>query len=108
MNSGEFGVRPAGWELSESEIAATYGPLIQGAVAAFGTDHSYLVDMAEHASLIEYKRLLWRARTEASSRLKGSSPSPERVKQEAFLLLDQWGVKAPSRLTRRKRSTALL
>ena len=105
MGNGEFGLSPARWELSETEIVATYGPLIQGAVAAFGNDHSYLVDMTEHASLIEYKRQLWKARTEASTKLKRSNDllDPESVREAAYVILAQWGVRQPSKLSRGSR-----
>lgn len=110
MTSTEFEVAPARWELSESEIIEAYGPLIQGAIAAFGQDSSYLVDMAEHASQIVYKRRLWQARTEANNRLKGTNPDSETVKETAAAILDEWGVRQPtrfSRTTRRRRASVL-
>lgn len=99
-------------ELSDDEILTAYGPLIQRAVAAFETDPSYLVDMAEHATLIEYKRSLWRARTEAAQQLRNqqaAKPEPEAVRELAGALLKQWGVLAPGKFskgTRRPRSSA--
>lgn len=110
MTSLDFS--PATIELSENEIFSAYGSFIQGAVAAFARDPSYLVDMAEHATLIEYKRLLWRARTEASAQLKAQlkeKPTPDDVRSLAAELLKQWGVSAPgkfSRGSRRRRSEA--
>jgi len=101
--------RPASRELTDGEIRQRYGSLIQRAVSAFGSDPSYLVDMAEHASLIEYKRQLWKARSLATERLNGSASSePGVVRDMALAILGEWGVYPPSRLSRgsrRKKST---
>lgn len=53
---------PSSSELSEVEIRRDFGGLIEGAMQAFQHDPSYIVDMAEHASLIAYKRALWEVR----------------------------------------------
>lgn len=55
---------PAHSELTDIEIRRDYGALIEDAVSAFQYDPSYLIDMAEHASLIAYKRALWEVRME--------------------------------------------
>ena len=104
-----LGLAPAHAELSSDEINTVYGPLIQRAVTAFGSDLSYLVDMAEHATLIEYKRLLWKARVEAANNLRSKQddpsirPDPDDVRQAAAALLLQWGVSAPSKFSRGSR-----
>lgn len=53
---------PSATELNEVEIRRDFGGLIEGAMQAFQHDPSYIVDMAEHASLIAYKRALWEVR----------------------------------------------
>lgn len=50
-------------ELSDEQLVSRYGSFMQGAVAAFQADPSYLVDMAEHANTIAYKRAVCDAKT---------------------------------------------
>lgn len=51
-------------ELSAEELVDRYHELMMKALAAFSQDPSYLIDMAEHGSLITYKRRLWAVRME--------------------------------------------
>lgn len=55
---------PAHSEMTELEIRRDYAVLLEDALDAFEHDPSYLIDMAEHASLIAYKRSLWEVRME--------------------------------------------
>jgi hypothetical protein len=88
---------PAQSELTDIEIRRDYGALIESAVSAFQYDPSYLIDMAEHASLIAYKRALWEVRMEVQ-------------RQEGFAkqsmideLLIARGIRPPAKLSRGSR-----
>lgn len=88
-------------DLSENEILLLrYGGLVWDAVAAFGADPHYLVDMAEAANLIEYKRSLWQAKSEATQQAK----EPEQVKELTGSIMRARGIVPPR--SRRRRATA--
>lgn len=53
--------------LSPSEIAESFADRVRAGLKAFASDVSYIVDMAEHASLIAYKRALYEIRNEAQA-----------------------------------------
>ena len=74
-------------ELSPAQIIDVYGGLIKRATTAFTTDLSYVVEMAERSSLIEYKHRLWQIRTEVDC-------DDEREK-----LLRDRGITPPARLS---------
>lgn len=75
-------------ETHEHELLRDLGPLLWDAIAAFGRDLTYFVDMSEAANLIEYKRQLWKARTEAVRR----ATHPDEVKGLTEIILTEWGV----------------
>lgn len=54
-----------GAELDENEVRGRYGDRIERGLQGFARDPSYFVDMAEHGSLIAYKRSLYSVRREA-------------------------------------------
>lgn len=98
--SGRVGTfAPAERELNETEIRRDYGALLAGAVSAFEHDPSYLVDMAEHASLIAYKRALWEVRMEAQRAARDGECLEEVI---AEMMRDR-GIVAPARLSRGSR-----
>ncbi len=51
-------------ELTPVQLRSKYQTLIERALAAFCQDPSYIIDMAEHGSLIKYKKNLWAVRME--------------------------------------------
>lgn len=53
--------------LTDEQIEQRYGELLKDARTAFLEDPSYLVDIAEHSSLIAYKRKLWDVRMEVAA-----------------------------------------
>lgn len=64
-------------ELNEDQLLDRYGPLVWEALCSFTMDPSYLATMAESANLIEYRRDLWSARSEAVA----LADTPEQVKE---------------------------
>jgi hypothetical protein len=80
-------------ELSEEDLLLRYGGLIWSAVSAFGTDPSYLGDMAAAAGQITYKRALWDARSEAVRQAN----SPEEVRGLTLEIMASRGVQTPQR-----------
>lgn len=52
-------------ELSPTQLDIQYGGLLNKALIAFTQDPSYLIDIAEHGSLIKHKKRLWAVRMEA-------------------------------------------
>lgn len=51
-------------ELTAEQLIEKYHDLMMKALAAFSQDPAYLIDMAEHGSLITYKKRLWAVRME--------------------------------------------
>lgn len=100
--AGAGSVIPASGELSASEINGRYGVLMRDAVSAFKDDPSYLVEMAESAALLRYKRQMWEARVEA----RKESRDKEQVREITMRIMHERGVHPPARSTRRKRSKA--
>lgn len=89
-------------ELPENEVfLLRYGGLLWDAISAFGQDPSYLVDMAEAANLIEYKRKLWKAKSEALQLAK----EPNEVKELTGSIMRERGV-VPPRSRRRRAAVA--
>ena len=85
-------------ELPENEVLLLrYGDLLWSAVSAFGQDPSYLVDMAEAANLIEYKRNLWQAKSEALRQAK----EPDQVKELTGTIMRERGIYPPQGRRRR-------
>ena len=60
-------------EPDETELLLKHGALLWEANIAFTEDAGYLIEMVEHATLIEYKRNLWLARRDAKT--KAESPN---------------------------------
>ncbi len=51
-------------ELSTKQLDQEYGNLLSAVLGAFSHDPSYLIDIAEHGSLIKHKKRLWAVRME--------------------------------------------
>lgn len=60
--------QPAQQALSEVEIRDRFGPLIESAFEEFRSDPSYLIDMAQSAASIAYRRDMDQARADALER----------------------------------------
>lgn len=86
-------------ELSGAQILTRLGKTISASLTAFREDPSYLVDMAEHAGLISYKRDLWKIRGEAQ-RERRAGISDEPMEELIRHKMDARGVKQPPRLSR--------
>lgn len=95
-------ITPAEKELSETEIDARYGVLMRDAVSAFKDDPSYLVEMAESAALLRYKRQMWEARVEAQKECRDK----EQVRELTQRIMAERGIYPPARSNRRRRKAA--
>ncbi len=95
-------ILPADCELSDSEISARYGVLMEDAVSAFMADPNYIVEMAESAALLRYKREMWQARTEASQ----ETSCKETIRERTTQIMEERGIHPPIRTSKRKRERA--
>ncbi len=94
-------LNPAEGELSEEEIERQYGTLMQSAVSAFRDDPSYVIDMAEAAAVVKYKRTLSESRLEALRHTQDR----EEVKQITQNIMESKGYAEPVRFPKRQTRT---
>lgn len=95
-------ITPAEGELSDEEISKRYGVLMENAVSAFQADPNYIVEMAESAAQLRYKREMWQARTEAAQQ----TSCKEEIRELTLSKLEARGVHPPVRSSKRKRDRA--
>jgi hypothetical protein len=59
-------------ELSDDELKSMFSALLTEGITAFAVDPTYLVDMAENAQLLKYKKDLWAARMEVTRAVRAA------------------------------------
>ena len=91
-------ITPAEGELTDDEIEQRYGTLLRGAVSAFRDDPSYIIDMAESASMLRYKRELNLARQSAATQ----TDDKEEIAQIAQQIMEERGLFPPQRSVKKR------
>lgn len=85
-------------ELSDDEIKAGFGNLLDSALLCYIEDPQYVLDMCEWGALVEYRRRVFEVRSEVAKTHVGSA-----VKQETERVCTARGIYPPAKRSRTKR-----